>query len=111
MGSSDGEVQTYVGVGDWGNGGVVKVGIGAERDIERSGPWAFRDETGFFVNDFRCWEYDLGCRQEAFEDGHELLLHNFVGHSFVVADTGEGVVTVCVVVGAAPTLWAIGRGG
>ena len=67
MGSSDSEVQTHVGVGHWGDRGVIKIGIWAERDIEKSGPWAFRNEAGFFVNDFRCWEYGLGRRQEALE--------------------------------------------
>ena len=70
MGSGDSEVQPNVGIGNWGGGGVVKVDIGAERDIARSGPWAFRNEAELFVNNFRYWEYDLGRRQEAFEDGY-----------------------------------------
>ena len=50
-----------------------------------------------------------------FEDGDGALLDNIVGHSFVVADTREGVVTIAVMdlatLESRAVFWVGGSGG
>ena len=51
MGSSDGVVHADIGVGSLGYGGIVKVGIGGEGDVEGLDAWACGDKVFLFFGD------------------------------------------------------------